>query len=163
RPSARRCVTRGCGQERRNEKAHLREPFRRERPDLLRVLFGALGAGKCELEEKSGVIDRAGWRVARCRQQCRVPRRVAALFVSALGSVAGNGKRVAGRSFSGGLGQGLGMALKSSPEKTAEARARYETERVSERLRELRLGRKLTISRLAELSKVPASTISKIE
>ena len=55
------------------------------------------------------------------------------------------------------------MALRSSPEKTAEARARYETERVSERLRELRLGRKLTISRLAELSKVPASTISKIE
>ena len=35
--------------------------------------------------------------------------------------------------------------------------------RVSERLRALRLGRKLTISRLAELSKVPASTISKIE
>ena len=55
------------------------------------------------------------------------------------------------------------MALKPLPEKTAEARARYETERVSERLRELRLGRKLTISRLAELSKVPASTISKIE
>ena len=55
------------------------------------------------------------------------------------------------------------MALKSSPAKATEARARYETERVSERLRELRLGRKLTISRLAELSKVPASTISKIE
>jgi DNA-binding XRE family transcriptional regulator len=55
------------------------------------------------------------------------------------------------------------MALRSSPEKTAEARARYETERVSERLRELRLGRKLTISRLAQLSKVRASTISKIE
>jgi transcriptional regulator with XRE-family HTH domain len=55
------------------------------------------------------------------------------------------------------------MALKSSPEKNVEARVRYETERVSERLRELRLGRKLTISRLAELSKVPASTISKIE
>ena len=42
------------------------------------------------------------------------------------------------------------MSLKSSPEKATEARARYETERVSERLRELRLGRKLTISRLAE-------------
>ena len=56
------------------------------------------------------------------------------------------------------------MPTKSTPERAAEAaRSRYETERVSERLRELRLGRKLTISRLAELSKVPASTISKIE
>jgi transcriptional regulator with XRE-family HTH domain len=55
------------------------------------------------------------------------------------------------------------MSSKSASEKMAEARSRYETERVSERLRELRLGRKLTISRLAELSKVPASTISKIE
>ena len=53
---------------------------------------------------------------------------------------------------------------KPSPERNRRsARSRYETERVSERLRELRLGRKLTISRLAELSKVPASTISKIE
>ncbi len=55
------------------------------------------------------------------------------------------------------------MPTKPSTEKATEARSRYETERVSERLRELRLGRKLTISRLAELSKVPASTISKIE
>jgi transcriptional regulator with XRE-family HTH domain len=55
------------------------------------------------------------------------------------------------------------MARKSAPEKNPEERARHETERVSERLRELRLGRKLTISRLAELSKVPGSTISKIE
>ncbi len=55
------------------------------------------------------------------------------------------------------------MPMKSTPEKAVEAsRSRYETERLSERLRELRLGRKLTISRLAELSKVPASTISKI-
>jgi transcriptional regulator with XRE-family HTH domain len=54
--------------------------------------------------------------------------------------------------------------MKVSPKKTAEAaRSRYETERLSQRLRELRLGRKLTISRLAQLSKVPASTISKIE
>jgi len=56
------------------------------------------------------------------------------------------------------------MPVKSSPERAAlAARSRYETERVSERLRELRLRRKLTISRLAEMSKVPASTISKIE
>ena len=55
------------------------------------------------------------------------------------------------------------MPIRSSPEKTTHARLRYETERISERLRALRLGRKLTISRLAELSKVPASTISKIE
>jgi transcriptional regulator with XRE-family HTH domain len=55
------------------------------------------------------------------------------------------------------------MPIRSSPEKNAAPRSRYETERISERLRELRLGRKLTISRLAELSKVPGSTISKIE
>jgi transcriptional regulator with XRE-family HTH domain len=55
------------------------------------------------------------------------------------------------------------MPGKPSPEKKPDVRARYETERVSQRLRELRLGRKLTISRLAELSGVPASTISKIE
>jgi transcriptional regulator with XRE-family HTH domain len=55
------------------------------------------------------------------------------------------------------------MPSKSSSQPTAESRSRYQTERVSQRLRELRLGRKLTISRLAELSKVPASTISKIE
>jgi transcriptional regulator with XRE-family HTH domain len=49
-------------------------------------------------------------------------------------------------------------------QKTADAaRSSYETERVGERLRELRLGRNFTISRLAELSNVPASTISKIE
>jgi transcriptional regulator with XRE-family HTH domain len=49
-------------------------------------------------------------------------------------------------------------------QKTADAlRSSYETERVGERLRELRLGRNYTISRLAELSNVPASTISKIE
>jgi len=42
-------------------------------------------------------------------------------------------------------------------------RSRYQTELVGARLRELRLGRKLTISRLAELSNVPGSTISKIE
>lgn len=51
----------------------------------------------------------------------------------------------------------------ASLEKMADVRSRHETERVSERLRKLRLARKLTISRLAELSKVPASTISKIE
>ena len=51
----------------------------------------------------------------------------------------------------------------ASLEKMADVRSRHETGRVSERLRELRLARKLTISRLAELSKVPASTISKIE
>jgi transcriptional regulator with XRE-family HTH domain len=55
------------------------------------------------------------------------------------------------------------MPISFSPEKIAHTRLRYETKRISERLRELRLGRKLTISRLAELSKVPASTISKIE
>ena len=50
------------------------------------------------------------------------------------------------------------------PQKMADAmRSSYETERVGERLRELRLGRKYTISRLAGLSNVPASTISKIE
>jgi transcriptional regulator with XRE-family HTH domain len=49
-------------------------------------------------------------------------------------------------------------------EKKEEHRhSRYQTERVGERLRELRLGRKLTISRLTALSKVPGSTISKIE
>jgi transcriptional regulator with XRE-family HTH domain len=53
--------------------------------------------------------------------------------------------------------------MMASLEKMADVRSRHETERVSERLRELRLARKLTISRLAELSKVPASTISKIE
>jgi transcriptional regulator with XRE-family HTH domain len=53
--------------------------------------------------------------------------------------------------------------MMASFEKMADVRSRHETERVSERLRELRLARKLTISRLAELSKVPASTISKIE
>jgi transcriptional regulator with XRE-family HTH domain len=42
-------------------------------------------------------------------------------------------------------------------------RSRYQTEQVGARLRELRLGRKLTISQLAKLSSVPASTISKIE
>jgi transcriptional regulator with XRE-family HTH domain len=53
--------------------------------------------------------------------------------------------------------------MMASLEKMADVRSRHETGRVSERLRELRLARKLTISRLAELSKVPASTISKIE
>jgi transcriptional regulator with XRE-family HTH domain len=53
--------------------------------------------------------------------------------------------------------------MMASLEKMADVRSRHETERVSERLRKLRLARKLTISRLAELSKVPASTISKIE
>ncbi len=48
--------------------------------------------------------------------------------------------------------------------KAADApRSRYRTELVGERLRELRLEHKLTISLLAELSSVPASTISKIE
>src|SRR5579863_8432236 len=42
-------------------------------------------------------------------------------------------------------------------------RSHYQTEFVGARLRELRLGRKLTITRLAELSGVPSSTISKIE
>src|SRR5262245_53692021 len=162
RPSARRCVARGSAQERRNEKACLRHPFRRERPDLLRILFGASRAGKCELEEKGGIIDRAGRRAARCWKQCRIPRRAAALFLPALRSFARHRNGFAGRSLSRGLGQGLGMALRSSSEKTAEARARYETERVSERLRELRLGRKLKMRRLAELSKVPARTVSKI-
>ena len=55
------------------------------------------------------------------------------------------------------------MSGKLSPEKNPDARSRYKTEQVSRRLRELRLGRKLTISRLAELSGVPGSTISKIE
>jgi transcriptional regulator with XRE-family HTH domain len=55
------------------------------------------------------------------------------------------------------------MSGKLLPEKKTDARKRYETEKVSQRLRELRLGRKLTISRLAELSGVPGSTISKIE
>ena len=55
------------------------------------------------------------------------------------------------------------MFGKPLPEKKPDARLRYEIERVSRRLRELRLGRKLTISRLAELSGVPGSTISKIE
>jgi transcriptional regulator with XRE-family HTH domain len=45
----------------------------------------------------------------------------------------------------------------------AAARSRYETERVSGRLRKAGLRRKLTISRLAEMSKVPARTICKIE
>ena len=50
------------------------------------------------------------------------------------------------------------------PARTAETpRSRYESERVGARLRELRLGRQLTISKLAELSGVPGSTISKIE
>lgn len=48
-------------------------------------------------------------------------------------------------------------------QKDETRRHRYQTELVGERLRELRIGRKLTISRLAELSKVPGSTISKIE
>jgi transcriptional regulator with XRE-family HTH domain len=55
------------------------------------------------------------------------------------------------------------MPIRSSSEKKSAPPLRYETERISERLRELRLGRKMTITRLAELSKVPASTISKIE
>ncbi len=55
------------------------------------------------------------------------------------------------------------MSGKPSSEKKADPRSRYETEKVSGRLRELRLGRKLTVNRLAELSGVPASTISKIE
>lgn len=42
-------------------------------------------------------------------------------------------------------------------------RSRYETEKVGERLREMRHARKLTLSALAQLSGVPASTISKIE
>ena len=48
--------------------------------------------------------------------------------------------------------------------KTGEApHPRYQTELIGVRVRELRLRRKLTINRLAELSNVPASTISKIE
>jgi len=42
-------------------------------------------------------------------------------------------------------------------------RSRHQTEFVGARLRELRIGRKLTITKLAELSNVPSSTISKIE
>lgn len=54
--------------------------------------------------------------------------------------------------------------MANRPQKNEETqRSRYETERVGERLRELRLGRKLTLSALAELANVPASTISKIE
>jgi transcriptional regulator with XRE-family HTH domain len=41
--------------------------------------------------------------------------------------------------------------------------SRYRTEQVGARLRELRVRRKMTINQLAELSNVPASTISKIE
>jgi transcriptional regulator with XRE-family HTH domain len=40
---------------------------------------------------------------------------------------------------------------------------RYQTELIGVRIRELRLKRQLTISRLAEISGVPGSTISKIE
>jgi transcriptional regulator with XRE-family HTH domain len=54
--------------------------------------------------------------------------------------------------------------MANRPQKNEETqRSRYETEKVGERLRELRLGRKLTLSALAELANVPASTISKIE
>jgi transcriptional regulator with XRE-family HTH domain len=50
------------------------------------------------------------------------------------------------------------------PERKEESfQPRYQTELVGARVRELRLQRKLTISRLAELSSVPSSTISKIE
>src|SRR6516162_5987102 len=64
-PSERCSVTRGSAQGRCNEKAHLRQPFRREWPDLLRILFRARGAGKRELEKEGGVVDSAGRRVAR--------------------------------------------------------------------------------------------------
>jgi transcriptional regulator with XRE-family HTH domain len=47
--------------------------------------------------------------------------------------------------------------------KDETSQPRYQTEHVGVRIRELRLGRKLSISRLAQLSKVPGSTISKIE
>ena len=40
---------------------------------------------------------------------------------------------------------------------------RYQTELIGIRIKELRLGRQLTISRLADISGVPGSTISKIE
>lgn len=43
------------------------------------------------------------------------------------------------------------------------SQAKYQTERLGVRIKELRLKRKLTISRLAEMSGVPGSTISKIE
>ena len=50
------------------------------------------------------------------------------------------------------------------PATAAEAKSsRYEIGHVGERLRALRLAKVLTVSRLAELSRVPASTISKIE
>src|SRR5580704_10698550 len=55
----RRSATPGSAQGRRNEKARLRQPICRERADLLRVLFGAFGAGKRELEEKGGIVDSA--------------------------------------------------------------------------------------------------------
>src|SRR5580700_4913082 len=59
-PCERRSVMPGSAQGQRSEKADLLQPFRRGRPDLLRVLFGARGAGKCELEEKGSIIDGAG-------------------------------------------------------------------------------------------------------
>jgi transcriptional regulator with XRE-family HTH domain len=46
---------------------------------------------------------------------------------------------------------------------TRAKRSHYESARVGKRLRELRLSRELTLSSLAKLSNVPASTISKIE
>ncbi len=55
------------------------------------------------------------------------------------------------------------MAMAPRSKNIESPRSRYETEQVGARLRELRLGRKLTISRLAELANVPVSTISKIE
>jgi len=54
----------------------------------LRVLFGAVGAGKCELEGKGITIDGAGRCVARGRKQCGIARRAAALFLPALRSFA---------------------------------------------------------------------------
>jgi transcriptional regulator with XRE-family HTH domain len=54
--------------------------------------------------------------------------------------------------------------LVKRPATAAEAKSsRYEIGHVGERLRALRLAKVLTVSRLAEISRVPASTISKIE
>ena len=54
--------------------------------------------------------------------------------------------------------------LSSKPnKKDGVPQPRYQTELIGGRIRELRLRRKLTISRLAELSNVPSSSISKIE
>ena len=53
--------------------------------------------------------------------------------------------------------------MDQSTAKEKIGRSRHETERVAGRLRELRLSRQLTLTKLAELSGVPASTFSKIE